>query len=260
MSKAPQSGALVLLTIDDQVATVAINRPQRHNSLVPELLQQLTHVFNEIKTRDDTKVVVLKAIGDSFSTGGDLRAFWQNRDDLATFADNLVGDLNDAIMSIIECDCPVVVVVNGQVTGGSLGLVLACDIVIVTKKASFTPYYVDVGFSPDGGWTAMLPHIIGRNRARAVQLMNETISAEQALEWGVAYKISPVDELDQTLDDICTRLISKKSDSLALTKRLLRDTNYRDSLDAERKAFVEKIINQEALRGIEEYIGGDNKT
>jgi 2-(1,2-epoxy-1,2-dihydrophenyl)acetyl-CoA isomerase len=219
------------------------------------LLQRLTDIFNEIKAHDDLKVVVLRAIGDSFSTGGDLREFWKNRDDLATFANALLGDLNDAVASIIECDLPVVGVVNGQVTGGALGLVLACDFTVVTERASFTPYYVDVGFGPDGGWTAILPHIIGHGRASAVQLMNVTITAEQAVEWGIAYQMSPVDRLDQLLDDICARIIAKKSGSVRLTKSMLRGVGYRERLDDERRAFVKKIVSQEALLGIEEFVG-----
>ena len=255
MSETPESDALVLMTIDGQVATVSLNRPQRHNCLVPKMLQQLTGVFSEIKAHDDLKVVVLRAIGDSFSTGGDLRAFWRNRDDLAVFANALVGDLNDAIVSIIECDLPVVGAVNGQVTGGALGLVLACDFTVVTKRASFTPYYVDVGFGPDGGWTAILPHIIGRGRASSVQLMNDTITAEQAIEWGIAYQMTPVDQLDQLLGEICARIISKKSGSVRLTKSLLRGGGYRERLNNERRAFVKKIVSQEALLGIEEFVG-----
>ena len=256
MSKSSDSDSVVLLNVDNQVATVVINRPQRHNSLVPELLTQLTDPFHQIGARQDTKVVVLKAAGESFSTGGDLRAFWQHRDDLETFANGLVANLNAAIASIVECDLPVVVAVNGQVTGGSLGLVLACDIAVVTERASFTPYYVDVGFSPDGGWTALLPDIIGHKRAAAVQLLNDTINAQQALDWGIAHKMAQADQLDQVLDDICARIIRKKSGSLQITKQLLRGTNYRDRLDDERKAFVRKVVGQEALDGIEEFIGG----
>jgi 2-(1,2-epoxy-1,2-dihydrophenyl)acetyl-CoA isomerase len=165
LSKSPDSDSVVSLSVDNQVATVVINRPQRHNSLVPELLTQLTDSFYQIGARQDTKVVVLEAAGESFSTGGDLRAFWQHRDDLETFDDGLVANLNNAIASIVECGLPVVVAVNGQVTGGSLGLVLACDISVVTERASFTPYYADVGFSPDGGWIASKSSSADENRA-----------------------------------------------------------------------------------------------
>ena len=127
---------------------------------------------------------------------------------------------------------------------------------MVTERASFTPYYVDVGFSPDGGWTALLPDIIGHKRAAAVQLLNDTINAQQALDWGIAHKMAQADQLDQVLDDICARIIRKKSGSLQITKQLLRETNYRDRLDDERKAFVRKVVGQEALDGIEEFIGG----
>ncbi len=245
---------LVLLSVADRVATVTLNRPERHNSLVPELLGRLIALFEQLNGRSDVHVVVLRAAGDSFSTGGDLGEFHTRRDMIAEYADELVDQLNQAITTIIECRHPVIVAVDGQVTGGSLGLVLGGDIVVVTERASFTPYYVDVGFSPDGGWTAILPEIIGRARAAAVQLLNDTITAQQSLDWGIAHKLTDANHLDQTLDDICARIIAKKSGSIRATKQLLRRARYRDCLDEERKVFVQKISGQEALDGIDDFV------
>lgn len=257
MSKSPATDSLVLLKIDNDVATVTINRPLRHNSLVPELLQQFTDGFRTIQEqRQSVKVVVLQAAGVSFSTGGDLGAIYQHRDDVESYADKLVGCLNDAIIAVIECDVPVVAAVDGQVTGGSMGLVLACDIVIVTEKASFTPYYTAVGFSPDGGWTALLPGVIGRKRAAAVQLMNDSISGQQAVDWGIAYSLVDAASLQQTLDNVCKQIICKKTGSILVTKRLLRNPDYREQLARERRAFVKQIATREALEGVEDFVVG----
>jgi 2-(1,2-epoxy-1,2-dihydrophenyl)acetyl-CoA isomerase len=245
---------LVLLSVADRVATVTLNRPDRHNSLVPELLGRLIALFEQLNCRSDIRVVVLRAAGDSFSTGGDLGEFHARRDMIAGYADELVGQLNQAITTIIECRHPVIVAVDGPVTGGSLGLVLGGDIVVVTERASFTPYYVDVGFSPDGGWTAILPEIIGRSRAAAVQLLNDTITAKQSLEWGIAHRLTDAIHLDQTVDDICARIIAKKSGSIRATKELLRRVDWRCHLDNEHQAFLEKISSQEALDGIDDFV------
>ncbi|MCP4300273.1 MAG: enoyl-CoA hydratase/isomerase family protein [Gammaproteobacteria bacterium] len=245
---------LVLLSVANGVATVTLNRPDRHNSLVPDILRNLIALFEQLDGRSDVRVVVLRAAGSSFSTGGDIGEFHTRRDTIEGYADELLHQLNQAITTIIECRNPVIVAVDGQVSGGSLGLVLGGDIIVVTERASFTPYYVDVGFSPDGGWTAILPEIIGRGRAAAVQLLNETISAQQALDWGIAHKMADSSDLDHTLDDICARIIAKKSGSIRATKRLLRRLDWRDQLENERRAFVKKISSPEALDGIDDFV------
>ncbi len=247
---------LVLLEVADRVATVTLNRPERHNSLVPDLLGSLIATFEQLNGRGDIGVVVLRAAGESFSTGGDLGEFRAMQDTIAQYSDELLGRLNQAITTIIESPNPVIVAVDGQVTGGSLGLVLGGDIIVVTERASFTPYYVDVGFSPDGGWTAILPDIIGRARAAAVQLLNETITAEQSLEWGMAYMLVDSKRLDATVDDICARIIVKKCGSLRATKDLLRPSDWRVNLEKERRAFVNKISGREALEGIDDFVSG----
>ena len=257
MSKSPETDSLVLLKIEGDVASVTINRPHRHNSLVPELLEQIAAAFRSIEElQQNVKLVILQAAGESFSTGGDLAAFRQHRDRVESYADKIVGCLNDAIISIIECDAPVIAAVDGQVTGGSMGLVLACDIVVVTDRASFNPYYTEVGFGPDGGWTALLPEIIGRNRAAAVQIMNDTISARQAVDWGIAYSLVDTKNLRQTLDTLCARIIRKKTGSILLTKRLLRNPDYHEQLDRERKAFIKQAATREAIDGVEEFVAG----
>jgi len=162
----------VLVSVDNGVATVTLNRPERHNSLVPELLSHLLDALSASNRDPDVGIVVLRAAGQSFSTGGDLRGFLDHADHIRNYSEQLVGLLNQVIVAIYDCRAPVIVAVDGQVTGGALGLVLAADVVLVTERATFQPYYVDVGFSPDGGWTALLPGIIGQKRASAVQLLN----------------------------------------------------------------------------------------
>ncbi|HEY5776542.1 MAG TPA: enoyl-CoA hydratase/isomerase family protein, partial [Xanthomonadales bacterium] len=156
-----QAERLVTLERRGPIALVSLNRPARHNALVPELLAELLQVLGD-PVCQDAAVVVLRAEGRSFSTGGDLYGFRQQRETIGTYAYGLVGQLNEVILAIYAHPAAVVCSVHGQVTGGSLGLLLAADHVIMRRGASITPYYSVVGFSPDGGWTALLPDIIGR--------------------------------------------------------------------------------------------------
>ncbi len=178
----------------------------------------------------------------------------QQRDRLAEYSDELLGMLNATILRIMDCDLPLVAAVDGQVNGGAIGLVLACDLVVVTERASFTPYYVDVGFSPDGGWTAMLPGIIGLKRASAVQLLNQTISAQQAVDWGIAFTITQSDSLEQEIASACRLLVGKKAGSLHKTKQLLNLSGLRERLQEERRVFVETVVKPETIESVEAFL------
>ena len=243
--------------IDGAVATITLNRPDRHNSLVPAVLRQLADAIARSESDSTARVLVLRAAGPSFSTGGDLRGFREHAGDVAHYADELVGLLNDVILRLFDCRLPVITAVDGQVTGGSFGLVLAADIVLVTDRASFTPYYVDTGFTPDGGWAAILPDIIGRTRASTVQLLNQTITAEQALEWGLATAYVESTGLEQAVAELCERILGKKAGSVLRTRRLLRPRDLESRLGLEREQFVDQIVSDEATSGIQSWLGDD---
>ncbi len=248
---------LVLVRIDGAVATITLNRPDRHNSLVPGLLRQLREAISRCETDREARVLVLRAAGRSFSTGGDLRGFREHAKDVAQYSDQLVGLLNDVIVRLFDCRLPVITVVDGQVTGGALGLVLAADIVLATDRASFTPYYVETGFSPDGGWAALLPDIIGRTRASTVQLLNQTISTKQALEWGLVTAHAESAGLEQAVAELCEQILGKKPGSVLRTRRLLRPRDLELRLAMEQEQFVEQIVTDEATSGIETWLGDE---
>ncbi len=240
------------------IGTITLDRSSRHNSLIPDLLEELRNGICTLDSAIGVRVIVLKAAGPSFSTGGDLGEFWKHWKERQSYARNLLGKLNDTIVSMIECSTPVVVAVDGQVCGGSLGLVLGGDIVVVTDRASFTPYYVTVGFSPDGGWTALLPELIGSKRAGAIQLLNRTITAQQALAWGFVTAHVDSSDLDSYVESVCSRLLAHAPGSIMSTKRLLRDGNVRDRLESERRAFLKRIATDEARDGVSKFVHGEH--
>ena len=247
---------LVLLDARDTVATLTLNRPERHNSLVPELLREMLTALDDLCARAELRAVVLQANGRSFSTGGDVKAFYDHRDQIEDYAREIVGWLNQVIVAMVRLPAPIVAAVHGIVTGGSLGLVLASDIVLVAPEASFTPYYAVVGFSPDGGWTAMLPEIIGRRRAAEVLLLNETIGAEQAVAWGIANRIVAADRIHAEARAVADAIAQKKVFSVRQTKSLMWGDGDALSarLEAERQHFVQQIVTPEAQQGMCDFL------
>lgn len=254
------TASLAVLERDGPVARLRLNRPDRHNSLVPDLLEALLHQLDTVLRDPAIRVLVLEAAGRSFSTGGDVAGFFDTpRDRRRAYAEAVVGGLNRVILALFDLPCPVVGRIHGPVTGGSLGLLLACDLVAVTPQAFLQPYYTEVGFSPDGGWTALLPARIGETKAREIQLLNRRVAAEEMVALGLATALVPEDALDATVTGWTDALLAKQSGAVSATRRLLRPAaesgRIAAGLEAEKQAFMAQIGTDEAHRGMARFLG-----
>lgn len=245
---------LVTLERRGKVAIVSLNRAERHNALVPELLSRLIQVLAHDDCQD-AAAVVLRAEGRSFSTGGDLAGFQKHRDTLIGYSQELVGLLNRAILAIYTHPSAFVCSVNGQVTGGSLGLLLAADHIIMRRGASITPYYSVVGFSPDGGWTALLPDIIGRQQTMHWLASNSSHDADTCLALGLVHQVVD-DDCDAVALAWAQRIAGHQAGSITRTRKLLncRAEILSQRLEAERKNFIDQIQTQQALDGIATFL------
>jgi 2-(1,2-epoxy-1,2-dihydrophenyl)acetyl-CoA isomerase len=246
--------AATLLDIADGVARLTLNRPERHNSLVPALLDSLNADLERIAADRNIRAVVLQAAGRSFSTGGDVAAFHTvPRGQRRAYAEGLVGSLNRAILTLLRLPVPVIGRIHGPLTGGSLGLLLACDLAAITPQAFIQPYYAQVGFSPDSGWTAMLPGRIGTQRAREIQLLNQRVSAHEALQFGLVTACVEADILDATIEGWLEKLKTMQPDSIASTKALLAE-DCAPGLDAELNKFLDLIDCEDTEAGMTRFL------
>lgn len=264
----------VQTAVTDGIVTLTIDRPERHNSFVPslleELLEEITAVQDESEVKDGStaqdksartdqsavQAIVLQTAGTSFSTGGDVAAFYEHRENIASYADETVGLLNDVILALRRGPQPVVAAVDGQVTGGAIGLLLGADITILTPGAEITPYYPVVGYSPDGGWTAILPHVIGPKRTVRILSTNETITPDQAVEWGLASELVEQDQAQERALSVAQQIAAMKEGSIERTKQLVGPApdDVAEALEAERRAFVSQIQTEEALEGMRAFL------
>ncbi|MGB7451014.1 MAG: enoyl-CoA hydratase/isomerase family protein [Lysobacterales bacterium] len=245
---------LVTLRRQGKIAIVSLNRPTRHNALVPELLSRLLQVL-EHQDCQDAAVVILRAEGRSFSTGGDLSGFQDHRETIGDYAQELVGKLNQVILTIYTHPAVMVCAVHGQVTGGAIGLLLASDRVIIRRGASITPYYSLVGFSPDGGWTALLPDIIGRQQCMNWLAGNTSKDADTCLALGLVHQVVEND-CDASALDWAKIVAGHKTHSITRTRKLLNTNieHLRHRLEAERESFVSQVQTRQALDGIDSFL------
>jgi 2-(1,2-epoxy-1,2-dihydrophenyl)acetyl-CoA isomerase len=248
--------SLLILETHNRIATLTLNRPERHNSLVPEFLREMLDALSGLSDQTGLYALILQANGRSFSTGGDVQAFYDHRDNIEQYASEIVGLLNQVILAMVRLPVPIVSAVHGIVTGGSIGLVLASDMVLAAPEASLTPFYSVVGFSPDGGWTAMLPDLIGPKRAREILMLNQTITAEQAVQWGLANRMVAANRIRGEACTVADSIAQKNRGSICRTKRLLRQDTDRlaERLEEERARFCEQIVTGEARTGMEAFL------
>jgi len=242
----------VALTQKDGVAVLTLDRPERCNALNDELLADLNAALDRL---DAPRAVILRASGRHFSTGGDVARFAHEvaASNGRAYAQAVVGGLNRAIVRLSALPCPVLAEVRGALTGGALGLMLAADLVAMDRSAFLQPFYARVGFAPDGGWTAMLPARIGAHRARAIQLLNQRIGADEALSLGLAQAVA--DDPGAVIADWLTTLDSHAPGAMTVAKRLTTDLSALEAaLEFERAAFIERIETDEVRTGMARFL------
>ncbi len=250
------SAPLVRHTIENDVACVTLNRPERHNALVPELLEALRDALAACRSAEPA-ALVLAAEGRSFSSGGDVAAFHDTpQARRRNYAAAVVGQLNAAMLDLLRLPFPTVAAVQGLVTGGAVGLVLACDIAVAGPRASFAPWYTTVGFSPDGGWTALMPERIGRAAALEVQLLNRRIDADEARRLGLIQQLAEEGAVAQAAQAAAEKLRAARPGSIRHTLALTRPDVDRVAagLEAEYRHFVEQIATDEAEQGMAAFL------
>ena len=238
------------------VARVVLCRPGMHNALVPELLDHLLEELAQLGTDPACRAVLLAAEGPAFSIGGDMHRFQRERAALQEYSAGLVGRLNQAILALIDLPQPVVAAVHGLVSGGSIGLVLAADLVYLAPQVVFKAHYATAGFAPDGGWTALAGRIAGVHRAAAALLLNRSIRAEEAVAWGLANEVVAPEHLQQTAAAAARRMADYPAGTMRAAKRLLwgERAQLAADLEAERQRFLELIAQPAALLGVDAFL------
>jgi enoyl-CoA hydratase/carnithine racemase len=211
----------LLYEVDDGVATLTLNRPDQRNALNGELLTQLVEAVKRARDDAEVKAVVLTGSGDKvFCAGADLGGFAA---DAALVEKHFASDLFLEFFRLMpRLGKPSLCAANGHVLAGGMGLALSCDLVIAKDSARFGTPEINIGAFP-----YMIMSIIYRNvprkKVNEMMLLGEQISAEQAVEYGLANKAVPAEEFQPAVDDWARKLASKSP----VLMRLGHDAMYR---------------------------------
>jgi 2-(1,2-epoxy-1,2-dihydrophenyl)acetyl-CoA isomerase len=180
----------VLVSIEAGVATITLNRPDKLNALNPQMHQLLRAALERAADEESIRAVLVTGSGRGFCTGQDL----SERDvspgappiDLSV---SLGSYYNPLVRRMRALPKPIVCAVNGVAAGAGANLALACDLVIAARSASFVQAFSRLGLVPDAGGTYFLPRLVGTARAMGLALLAEKLTAEQAAEWGLIWKV-----------------------------------------------------------------------
>jgi methylglutaconyl-CoA hydratase len=219
---ADASEPAVLVSVTGQVGRIVLNRPQKHNAFDDDVIATLAAHLSEFDRREDIRVVVLAAVGDSFSAGADLG--WFKRAAGYGLAENIADArrLADMLATLNALSKPTVALVQGSAYGGGLGLIAACDVAIASATARFSFSETRLGLIP-----AMIsPYVlaaIGRRAARRYFLTAEPFDAAEALRIGLVHDVVPAADLAAAGDRIIAALKAAGPRAVAEAKRLIAD-------------------------------------
>ncbi|MFF0489077.1 enoyl-CoA hydratase/isomerase family protein [Nocardia sp. NPDC004068] len=202
-------------------ARITLDRPKAANGIDATLGRELAELAALCADDPTLKVVVLTGAGKFFSAGGDLKAMAAAESGAGTYVKQLADDLHQAMSSFARMDALLLVAVNGIAAGAGFSLAVAADLVVAAESASFTMAYTRAGLSPDGGSSYYLPRLIGLRRTQELMLTNRTLSAAEALDWGLVHRVVPDAELTAAVDALAEQFAAGPRHANANVKKLL---------------------------------------
>lgn len=237
----------VSVTVENRIAWVAYNRPEKRNCMSPKLNRQMLRVIESIEFRDDVGVLVLTGTGDAFSAGMDLKEYFRENEALGLGA--IRKSQREAYGwwdRLRWYEKPTIGMVNGWAFGGAYGPLHALDIVVAADEATFGLSEINWGILPGGGASKVAQELMPFRKAMYHAMMGENLTGKQAAEQGLVTESVPADQLRARVLEIAQALLKKDPNALRATKwamRRMAEMTFDNAMDY-------LIRAQEALNGM----------
>ncbi len=224
----------VLCEVQDAVAVVTLNRPERRNALNQALLTQLYDALDALAADPAVRVVVLTGAGSSFCAGLDLKAVG---------SENLIdprGDGTDLPDVLSRLEKPLIGAINGPAVTGGFELALNCDFLLAAPEAAFADTHVRVGIHPGWGMSQLLQEAVGQRMATQLSLTGAWLDAHRAHALGLVNEVVPSDRLLARAAEVAGAIAAADPDMVKTLRRLIRsrsDSTLREALEKERAGF-----------------------
>jgi 2-(1,2-epoxy-1,2-dihydrophenyl)acetyl-CoA isomerase len=210
----------LLESIEDGIATLTFNRPERMNALSTPIMDGLLHGLPRLAGDSAVKVVVLTGAGRAFCAGGDVKDMAQGGEQRSTAeAAARLRSRMEVSRILHELPKPTIAMINGPAAGAGLALALACDLRIAGVSARLVTAFVRVGFSGDFGGSYFLTRLVGSAKARELYFTGRPVDAEEALSLGLVNRVVPDEELAGVTMELARSLAYGPSIALSLMKR-----------------------------------------
>lgn len=208
----------ILFSTENSVAKISFNRPDVLNSFNMIMAKEFQAALDECRNNKAIRSILVTGEGRAFSAGQDLAAAIAPGVEIRQIVKE---QYNPIILKIRELEKPVVCAVNGVAAGAGASIAFACDITLAASSATFIQSFSKIGLIPDSAGTFFLPRLIGLQRTTALTMLGDKITAQQALEYGLIYKIFPDENLLAESGKIAAQLAAMPTKGLGYTKRLL---------------------------------------
>ena len=231
--------------LDDGVATVTLDRPDKLNALTFEAYADLRDLLAELPHRGDVRVLVVRGSGRAFCSGGDVNeiigaTLSMSPDQLLAFT-RMTGSV---IQGMRECPVPIIAAVHGMAAGAGAVIALAADFRVCTPAARFAFLFTKVGLSgADMGAAYLLPRLVGLGHATRLLMLGDTINADEAFRIGLISQLADADAFEDAVDGLARRLASGPAQAYAQTKALLtREQDMSLSAAVELEAMTQALL------------------
>lgn len=246
----------ILFEIQNSIAFITLNRPDKFNSFNREMALLLQNILDECTSLHEVRCVYITGAGKAFSAGQDIgELVGEHKIELAQI---LSEHYNPIVKRIRNLPKPVIAAVNGVAAGAGANIALCCDIVVATESAAFIQAFSKIGLIPDSGGTFTLPRLIGWQKASALMMTGDKVSAGDAERFGMIYKVFAADLFEVESKKIAHTLANMPTKGLAYTKHVL---NYSFSNSWEEQLQLEDQFQQKAAstddyqEGINAFLG-----
>lgn len=247
--------SFILYEVKDSIGFITLNRPDKFNSFNRAMALELIRVLDDAANNKEVRALLITGNGKAFCAGQDLA---EAMDPNGPGIEKIVGEhYNPIITRIRSIEKPVVCVVNGVAAGAGANIALACDVVVASSTASFIQAFSKIGLIPDSGGTFFLPRLVGLQRATAMMMLGEKVPADDALKFGMIYKVSYTEACIREGTELAATLASMPTRALGLTKRLLNaslSSNLEKQLNAELITQVESAITDDYREGVNAFL------
>ncbi|QJR14912.1 enoyl-CoA hydratase [Usitatibacter palustris] len=243
----------LLVSVDDGIATLTLNRPRQYNALSSALLGALDSELDRIAGDEAVRVVIITGAGASFCSGHDLK---EMRAASQEEVQRLFATCSAFMQKLTALPQPVIAAVNGLATAAGCQLIAQCDLAVANEHARFAVSGVNLGLFCSTPAVA-LSRNISRKRAAEMLFTGEFIEAATALDWGLVNRVAPADRLMETTRELANNLKAKPRASLALGKALFYrqlEAQMRTAYDDASRTIAANMAEGDAQEGVDAFL------